>query len=210
MKTLVVAFFLAAALAPMKGYGDTEQPYVPASLYPSGSRISFNADLSNEGMDALWDLDAEGEPLMHAYPQRVFLRQSGWMEQSFLQHGKQIAWFILFASSYGTFSNGQNGNVVAYRDLRVMLTKWWHAGLAAKQPQSILPAGASGETETRVIPKLDDGPFLVTSAWWGDRREIEAIAYSSSPRLVGRARLRRMLAAQVRYAASVPQPASTP
>jgi hypothetical protein len=39
----------------------------------------------------------------------------------------------------------------------------------------------------------------VTSAWWGDTREIEGIAFST-PRLIGRSRLRDMLTAQIQYA----------
>jgi hypothetical protein len=205
MKILILGCILVAAMAPSLARADDQTlPYIPATFYPEGSRITFSADYSNESMDAAWDFDANGEPLMHRYPQHVFLRQAGWMEQGFVQHGYQIAWFILFDSTYGTFSNGQNGNVIAYRDLRLMLTKWWHAGLAKQQPQGILPAGVNGAIEARVIPKLDDGPFLVTSVWWGNTREIEAIAFST-PHLIGRTQLRQMLNAQIRYAMGLPQ-----
>jgi hypothetical protein len=155
-------------------------------------------------MDAAWDFDASGEPLMHRYPQHVFLRQSGWMEQAFVQRGNRLAWFILFDSTYGTYADGQHGNLAAFNDLRLMLSKWWQAGLARQQPRNALPGGSSGAVETRIIPKLDDGPFIVTSAWWGDTQEIEAIAFSS-PHLLGWTKLRNMLYAQLRFAIGVPQ-----
>jgi hypothetical protein len=179
------------------------QPFIPASLYPAGSRITFDVDYSNESMDQAWNKDANGEPLMHTLPQSSFLRQTGWMEQSWVQHGRQIAWFILFDSAYGTFQNGAHGNVTAFQDLRLMLSKWWHARLARHQPQGILPPTTTGAAETRIIPRLDDGPFIVTSAWWGDTREIEGIAFST-PRLIGRSRLRDMLTAQIQYAIHLP------
>jgi hypothetical protein len=179
------------------------QPLIPASLYPPGSRITFESDYSNQSMDQAWNKDANGEPLMHTLSQSAFLRQSGWMEQSWVQHGNQVAWFILFDSSYGTFQNGSHGNVTAFQDLRLMLSNWWHAKLAQRQPQGILPDGTDGSAETRIIPKVDDGPFVVTSAWWGDTREVEGIAFST-PRLIHRTRLRTMLTEQVRYAVNLP------
>jgi hypothetical protein len=168
-------------------------------MYPGGSTIRFDADFSNQNMDAQWNFDGNGEPMMHSLDQGTLLRQSGWMEQSWLQRGRQAAWFILFDSSYGTFANGRLGNSGAYLNLQYMLTAWWHAKDATQQPQNILPSGATGRVDTSVIPKLDDGPFLVISAWWGNQREIEAIAFAT-PKLLTRTRLREMLEAQVRAA----------
>lgn len=202
MRLLILALVLGMAAAPATVGAQAAIPSIPASLYPAGSHLTFSAQYSDASMNEAWNFDAAGEPLMHTYPQSVFLRQSGWMEQSFLQHGKQIAWFILFDSSYGTFASGAHGNVEAYLDLRLMLGKWWHAGLATYQPAGLLPAGSAGADETRIIPKLDDGPFVVTSVWWGDAREVEAIAFST-PHLLNRTRLREMLAAQVRYAVNL-------
>ncbi|HEX6508081.1 MAG TPA: hypothetical protein VF221_10650 [Chloroflexota bacterium] len=199
MKPLLIALFCVLGLAPGGARADPAPPSIPATFYPAGSRIDFSVDYSNTRMDAEWNFDANGEPLMHSLHQDILLRQSGWMEQSFVQHGNQIAWFILYDSTYGSYLNGRLGNTGAYVNLQHMLTVWWHAGLATHQPANVIPAGATGSFEARVIPKLDDGPFLVMSAWWGSSREIEAIAFST-PHLIGRTKLRQMLAAQVRYA----------
>jgi len=194
-----------AGAAPRLLQAASPQPYIPASLYPAGSRITFNGDCSNDCMNMAWDFDAAGEPLMHTYPQNVFLRQSGWMEQSWVQHGNQIAWFTLYESSYGTFHDGHQGNTIAYLDLRLMLAKWWHATLAKQQPSNILPDGVTGATETRIIRKQDGGPFVVSSAWWGPASEVEAIGFST-PRLMSRTGVRQMLAAQLRFAVHLPPP----
>jgi hypothetical protein len=178
---------------------------LPASLFPRNSRIVFQPDVSNRAMDAAWNFDAAGEALMHRFPQDAFERQSGWMEQAFLQRGKRIVWFVIFDSRYGAFQDGHRGNVSAYSDLKLMLTKWWHARLATAQPEDILPGGVTGQTETRIIPKESDGPFVVTSAWWGDTDEIEAVAFGSH-QLVTRTRLRALLAAQIQYATRLPDP----
>lgn len=193
------ALLLLAALLPRVAQASTVQPYIPTSFYPVGSSITFDSTYSDESMNAAWDFDANGEPLMHSYAQSVFLRQSGWMEKSFLVHGRQIAWFILFSSDYGTFADGHLGNTEAYRDLRYMLKQWWFARPAKHPPRDLLPATDTGASETRIIPKLGDGPFIVMSARWGATQEVEAIAFSS-PGLLTRTKMLGMLARQVRYA----------
>jgi len=185
------------------------QPYIPTSFYPVGSGITFDPTYSDEGMNAAWDFDANGEPLMHSYAQRVFLRQSGWMEKSFLVRGGQIAWFILFSSDYGTFADGHPGNREAYRDLRYMLKQWWFARPAKHPPRDLLPATDTGASQTRIIPKLGDGPFVVMSARWGGTQEVEAIAFSS-PGLLSRTKMLTMLARQVRYAVGLAGPLPQP
>ena len=181
------------------------QPYIPPSFYPVGSSITFDPTYSDESMNAAWDFDANGEPLMHSYAQSVFLRQSGWMEKSFLVRGREIAWFILFSSNYGTFADGHLGNREAYRDLRYMLKQWWFARPAKHPPRDLLPATDAGASQTRIIPKVGDGPYVVMSARWGATQEVEAIAFSS-PGLLSRTKMVGMLAKQVRYAVRLARP----
>lgn len=196
---------LLAAVLPRAAHASPLQPYIPTSFYPVGSSITFDPTFSDENMNAAWDFDANGEPLMHSYAQSVFLRQSGWMEKSFLVRGRQIAWFILFCSNYGTFADGHLGNREAYRDLRYMLKRWWFARPAKHPPRDLLPATVVGASQTRIIPKVGDGPFVVMSARWGMTQEVEAIAFSS-PGLLNRTKMLRMLARQVRYAVRLARP----
>jgi len=199
------ALLILAVLLPGAAHARPAQPYIPASFYPVGSSITFDPTYSDDSMNAAWDFDANGEPLMHSYAQSVFLRQSGWMEKSFLVRGRQIAWFILFSSDYGTFADGHLGNTEAYRDLRYMLKHWWFAKPAKHPPRDLLPTTDIGASETRIIPKLGDGPFIVMSARWGATQEVEAIAFSS-PGLLTRTKMLGMLARQVRYAVRHPHP----
>ena len=205
----VLALIVATSLGfvPAESQGAAPPPYIPASLYPSGARFSFSPDYSDSAMNAAWNFDAAGEPFMHTYPQGVFMRQSGWMQEAVVGHGRHFAWFALFDSTYGVFDDGHHGNVEAFRDLRLMLHKWWHARPARTQPSAIVPAGVAGVAETRIIPKLGDGPYLVTSAWWGNSSEIEAIAYTS-PHFLDWMATRHMLAAQVRYAVGLASPST--
>ena len=203
------ALLLLAALLPRSAQASPVQPYIPASFYPVGSSITFDPTYSDESMNAAWDFDANGEPLMHSYAQSVFLRQSGWMEKSFLAQGRQIAWFILFSSDYGTFADGHLGNREAYRDLRYMLERWWFAKPAKHPPRDLLPATDAGASQTRIIPKLGDGPFVVMSARWGATQEVEAIGFSS-PGLLSRTKMLTMLARQVRYAVRLARPQPQP
>lgn len=201
-RVLLAVTALLAALGPRGTRavgGEVSQPFVPASYFPAGSRIVFEENESDRSMDAAWNYDAAGEALMHQHSQSSFLRDSGWMEQSFFQAGDQIAWFVLFDSTYGTYADGRGGNREAYNDLHLMLTRWWHAHLTRVQLPSILPQGSTGSTETRVIPKDMDGPIVVASAWWGNTHEIEAAAFAS-PQLLSRTRVCRMLIQQVGYA----------
>ena len=203
------ALLILAGLLPGVARASPVQPYIPTSFYPVGSGITFDPTYSDESMNAAWDFDANGEPLMHSYAQRVFLRQSGWMEKSFLVRGGQIAWFILFSSDYGTFADGHPGNREAYRDLRYMLKQWWFARPAKHPPRDLLPATDTGASQTRIIPKLGDGPFVVMSARWGGTQEVEAIAFSS-PGLLSRTKMVTMLARQVRYAVGLAGPLPQP
>ncbi len=199
------ALLLLAALLPRAAEASPVQPYIPPSFYPVGSSITFDPTYSDESMNAAWDFDANGEPLMHSYAQSVFLRQSGWMEKSFLVRGREIAWFILFSSNYGTFADGHLGNREAYCDLRYMLKQWWFARPAKHPPRDLLPATDAGASQTRIIPKVGDGPYVVMSARWGATQEVEAIAFSS-PGLLSRTKMVGMLAKQVRYAVRLARP----
>jgi len=199
------ALLILAVSLPGAAHASAVQPYIPTSFYPVGSSITFDPTYSDDSMNVAWDFDANGEPLMHSYAQSVFLRQSGWMEKAFLVRGRQIAWFILFSSIYGTFADGHPGNKDAYRDLRYILKRWWFARPAKHPPPDILPATDVGASQTRIIPKVGDGPFIVMSARWGATQEVEAIAFSS-PGILSRTKTLRMLARQVRYAVRLAGP----
>lgn len=188
----------------------SSNPYVPASLYPDHSHLHFIANLSNSGMDAVWNQDPNGELLMHQYPQDAFLRLGGWTEGSFRHDRRGLVWFDLYDSNYGVFQDGRTGNAEAFHDLALVLRRAWHAPLARRQPSGLVPSGVAGASQTRIIPKLDDGPFIVTSVWWGKSREIEGIAYAS-PGVMSLNQERRMLVQQIRYASHLSEaPLATP
>ena len=202
---LLIAIAVLAPVAARAGqtYAAPLTPIIPASMYPSGVTVVYDADVSNGKMDAMWGRDGVGQYFMHVATQDQLRRQSGWMEAGYQTHGDSYVFFALFESTYGTLADGRHGNATALVDWRASVAGLWGLSLARSQPKGILPDGVTGQAETRVLRASLGGPTVTIAAWWGDTREVEALAIFT-PDLLKLTQAKRMLAQQVRFAVRVP------
>jgi hypothetical protein len=197
MAALVIALsFVPASVHAEHAAAPTHLP-IPASLYPAGATIVTERHVTNAQMDESWGRDALDQPFMHVHLQSELHRLSGWMEAAAIYHPDSFFIDCVFVSDYE--SGAAAWNQVAFRDWQKSVLGIWNLPLAKSQPHNLLPSSAEGYAETRLIPADQGGPTVTIAGWWGQSREVEALAIFS-PGMMSLTTAKRMLADQVRYA----------
>jgi hypothetical protein len=130
---------------------------LPAALYPSDTRLTYQSRVSNAEMDLDWgfvgvgyvghnglQLQPSAISLFHVHTQDDLHRIGGWSQIGVSMRGHHFAEFALFASQYSTASATVGGLWSRQAMLDLQLAAWLHAYRPLAHVPSLLPAGASG------------------------------------------------------------------
>lgn len=191
----VAAFALFLASVP-SAPARADAPPVPASDYPSTTRIQYFPNWSNRQYDCNFGWNCETDsPFLHVRREDDLHRVSGWAMWGHWHD--DIMGFELYSSVYSPTlnSDGVPWNDVAERDEGVALTVWHHA-TAAKTLPDVLPPGVAGKTAASYV---NEGAWhvLFLTVSWGGTHEVEGAALFPMKR---KYQARRFLIRQVRAA----------
>jgi hypothetical protein len=172
---------------------------IPATRYPSGTRITYFPAVSNATMDCQWGFICEGNvPLFHLQLQDQLHRITGWAQYAVWNHSHKKMQFVVYASQYAPDIDLERRpwSRAAFDDFRAAIHAQGYKPL--RDEPSLLPKGGDGGT---VAALQRSGPDdLIVVAAWTSSHEVEAIAVFSHRSPGARRVALTYLARQVRAA----------
>jgi hypothetical protein len=190
----------AAAMLPSRTLAATPSP-VPASLYPTHTRITSMDPLAKAQMDCDWGFDCHQNqpvtavPLFHERTQDELHRLSGWAQFGDSRKPATRMLFALFAPRYSaTGEDGMPGNVAAFADFRGVLIADGYTDLE-RYPR-LLPRGVLGNTSAQRATATNNDVLAMTC--WTGSIEVEGVVVYVHHNAVQRRTAMRDLARQVR------------
>jgi hypothetical protein len=184
---------------------------LPAALYPPGTQIIFEPQVSNAEMDFDWGFacDCQGGrsglprprtlPLFHLRSQDELHRTSGWSQLGVSKQNSQSTQFTIYASWYAKVHNRAKlpWALQAMVDLR--LAAWLHGYRPLARPSRLLPDSRSGWS--LAMHRRYDSVSALLLAYRSRTQEVEGLVITTGGRVVRqlmwRDLVRQMRATQV-------------
>lgn len=183
---------------------------IPASLYPSGTRITDFPSVSNSTMDCQWGFFCEGSlPVFHLQPQDELQRVGGWAQYAVWQHDNKRMHFVAYGSQCTPARDwvGRPWSRSAFDDFQAAILAQGYQRL--RGTLGLLPKGLDGGASASLQRCGPDD--LIAMAAWAGSREVEALAVFGHRSPGSRRFALTILARQLRAAThDIPGRATTP